>query len=704
MEPGAPPSKDKLIALLKQATEQTKQAKREQQQALEQRQNQKTTFAEDLQACHRFITKPLTVQTDLSLTTKGPITSPAGRVCPDFLRPFDFRKIQQGIFDEVYQTFHSPSPLRSFPSMPILEDRGKQACDHALASEGDLARHQEAEVETPVKEIIEQLLQAPEDRLSLPLGEGIAFENHANTITENPEGPTTPQAKKPVRPPTDRNCVYLKTGDHRSLLYIIEYKAAHKLTDAFLRASLRPMNVAEEVVQRVTIPTDPDERLRYESAFISAAAATQTYEYMMKAGHEWDMLTNGHMKVILRIPEEDPKTLEYDLLEPGRDAEPNSHDDYGFRFPYTAVSYQLGLTLIALQSPQRSQTWRDQVIDKLSRWEVDFELALRSIPESERKASPPGSEYQEPFYPINNRSPYLLRRSLVLGSPRPIQSQRSPSPNSSGESDTDQKRLLSSPMEDRSKRQRTSNSPRRSHRVRGQPSNYTFCTQSCLRGLRAQSELDDKCPNVNLHRRHSNNGRHPISRDVLVELIDQQLHQNLDSCSPMGKEGLHGSLFAIQLQTHGYTVIGKGTEYHSRHEGTIYSRLKSLQGSAIPVYLGDIDMRNVYYTDSGREIIHMSLMAWGGRTLRQPECPGLKEQIESTKTEVYNSGVVHLDLRAANFLWNEEMKRVMLIDFSRATIHKKRRSSAVLSPSKRDRPSVSVSSSNIVHPMTAGRP
>ncbi|PWY74456.1 hypothetical protein BO70DRAFT_319706, partial [Aspergillus heteromorphus CBS 117.55] len=643
MEPITSPSKEEILALLKQA-------ERERQQAIEraenaEKQSQKTTFAEYLQACHQLITKPLTIQSDQKLTTKGSITSPTGRVCPDVLRPFDFRAIQQEVFDEIYQAFHSPSPLRSFPSLPILEDRGKQACERALASEADLARHQEAEVETPVKEIIEQLLRAPEGRLSLPLGEGIAFENHSNTITENPEQAnsqqptTTPEPVKSARPPTDRNCVFLKTGDHRSLLYIIEHKAAHKLTDAFLRAGLRPMNVVEEVVQRVTIPTDADEKLLYESAFLSAAAATQTYEYMMKAGLEWGMLTNGRMKVILRIPEDDPKTLEYDLLEPGRDAEPNPLDDRGFRFPYTAVSYQLGLTLIALRSPQRSQTWRNQVMNKLSKWEVDFELALRSIPESERKISPPGSEYKEPIYPIDNHS--------------------------SGESDTDHKRLLSSPIVDRSKRQRTSKPLPRSHQAPGQPSTYAFCTQSCLRGLLARSELDDKCPNVYLHQKHSNDGRHPISCHDLIELTSQQLHQNLDTCSPIGREGLHGSIFAIQLQTYGYTLVGKGTEYNSRHEGAIYSRLKTLQGFAVPVYLDDIDLRNVYYTDSGREIIHMSLMAWGGRTLQESECAGLKEHIENAKSEVYNSGVLHLDLRASNFLWNEEMKRVMLIDFSR---------------------------------------
>ncbi|KAH8431350.1 uncharacterized protein LDX57_009008 [Aspergillus melleus] len=137
-------SREELVALLEQ----------------ERQRNRKTTFAEYLHACHRFITKPLTIQTDKSLTTKGSITSPHGRICPTFLQPFDFRAFQQPLFDEVYRFFHpSDSPPRVFPPLIVIEDRGKQACSRPLASEADLVRHKEAEVENPVKEILEQLAQ-----------------------------------------------------------------------------------------------------------------------------------------------------------------------------------------------------------------------------------------------------------------------------------------------------------------------------------------------------------------------------------------------------------------------------------------------------------------------------------------------------------------------------------------------------------------
>jgi hypothetical protein len=147
MEAGTP-SKEDLLALLERERALLEQ---------ERQRNRKTTFAEYLQACHRFITRPLTIQTDRSLTTKGSITSPNGRLCPTFLQPWDFRSFQQPIFDDVYRFFNpsSDSSMRVFPPLIVIEDRGQQACSRPLASEADLVRHKEAEVENPVKEIIE---------------------------------------------------------------------------------------------------------------------------------------------------------------------------------------------------------------------------------------------------------------------------------------------------------------------------------------------------------------------------------------------------------------------------------------------------------------------------------------------------------------------------------------------------------------------
>ncbi|KAL1960140.1 hypothetical protein VTO42DRAFT_8683 [Malbranchea cinnamomea] len=326
------------------------------------------TFAEFLEACHHHISKPLRVETRPEYTTKGSITSPKGRICPTFLEPWDFRATQQSLFDEVYWILQcSPSsPVTVFPCILVMEDRGRLACFRALASEGDLAKHQMFEVEIPVQEVVERLIQIPEAREKFNLGERIIFHPHTASITEKPDQsqPTQDGARR-----ADQNCVYMEAGGQRRLLYIIEYKAAHKLTDAYLRAGLRRMNMWEQVVQRRTIPTDSTEKLQYNAELLSCAAVTQAYEYMMKAGLEFGTLTNGSSKVMLWIPEDDPATLHYCLLEPRRDAEP---DENGFRYAYTALGCHVGLTLLALQQPQRGQKWRNTNIQKLNRWKVDL--------------------------------------------------------------------------------------------------------------------------------------------------------------------------------------------------------------------------------------------------------------------------------------------------------------------------------------------
>src|SRR5271163_277652 len=79
------------------------------------------------------------------------------------------------------------------------------------------------------------------------------------------------------------------------------------------------------------------------------------------------------------------------------------------------------------------------------------------------------------------------------------------------------------------------------------------------------------------------------------------------ACGDGGKDGgvssielrsYHGALFSITLSSHGYTFVGKGTVEafvsDLRHEGHIYERLKSEQGRAVPVYLGNMDLNRTY--------------------------------------------------------------------------------------------------------------
>jgi len=122
--------------------------------------------------------------------------------------------------------------------------------------------------------------------------------------------------------------------------------------------------------------------------------------------------------------------------------------------------------------------------------------------------------------------------------------------------------------------------------------------------------------------------------------------------------------------------VGKGTVAafveDLRHEGEVYRRLEEVQGSAVPVCLGNMDLERTYYLDVGVRIIHMLYMAWGGASLC--DCTPLmaegmlEREKERSLKEISAWQVIHNDSRLANMLWNVEMGRVMIIDFERSVI------------------------------------
>ncbi|KAH8196775.1 hypothetical protein TruAng_009067 [Truncatella angustata] len=87
------------------------------------------------------------------------------------------------------------------------------------------------------------------------------------------------------------------------MLYVSEYKAPHKLTAPHLRVGLHPMDIFKDVVNRKTIPTaaDPEGRFQYHAERLTAAAITQTYNYMIEGGLECGLLTTGETIVFLRV-------------------------------------------------------------------------------------------------------------------------------------------------------------------------------------------------------------------------------------------------------------------------------------------------------------------------------------------------------------------------------------------------------------------
>ncbi|KAK9359723.1 hypothetical protein V1504DRAFT_191859 [Lipomyces starkeyi] len=152
-------------------------------------QSQETTFEEFIECCHTCLSVPLNLRPDRRRTTKGLLTSPAGRLCPTYLRPWsDFHTLQQLVFESVYSVLHPPdrAPLRLFPSRPILKEIGDRVCSRPLSSEVDLVYYERNTVEDQVYKAITSLrcLTAALDVLGLE--DEITFYNNSSAFDSDP--------------------------------------------------------------------------------------------------------------------------------------------------------------------------------------------------------------------------------------------------------------------------------------------------------------------------------------------------------------------------------------------------------------------------------------------------------------------------------------------------------------------------------------
>lgn len=223
-----------------------------------------------------------------------------------------------------------------------------------------------------------------------------------------------------------------------------------------------------------------------------------------------------------------------------------------------------------------------------------------------------------------------------------------------------------------------------------------YCTQACLLGLIRGHVLDKKCPNVDAHQkkareygrndrymsRRLRNKRHALDQPALAQLIEEQLQkgdrEDTGAIQSLDRSGWAGALFRVELVSHGYTFVGKGTvealipALHT--EAKMYERLDAIQGKAIPVYLGRIDLKAAaaaFHLTSRVAIVHLILLSWAGEEAwRQGGIKAERLWLETARTnaEVAALGVQQADLRRQNVLWNTELDRAILIDFEFAHI------------------------------------
>ncbi|PLN79387.1 hypothetical protein BDW42DRAFT_128093 [Aspergillus taichungensis] len=677
----------------KQAEEARKQAEeRERQQ--EQR-NQRTTFKEFIQHCHDLLSRPLRVENPDQSTT-GDIPPPTGKYCPLRMRPWtECATRQREIYNSVcryLQPMGRDAP-RLFLPLIVLEDYGKRFARRPISSEKDLESYERFAVEDHVHDIIAELCKIPNARDEFGLGDGVWFDNHGNALEEDDDEPeaTAPPNARPSRP--DQFCIHRVNGNTRALLTTVEYKPPHKLSVENLRAGLRPIDFYREIIESDTIPTDGPEKLRYNATRLTGSAIVQEYHVMIQEGLEYSYLTTGLGNVQLRIPYDDPGTLYYDLGEPNLDADT---DVRGFQGPTTEIARVLCLCLMSCRSQLRDQVWRNNARADLPIWETNFSHTRSQIPVRELQQKPPDSDYtsSEPPSPGKTISDYQPSSSPVespvaKGRRVPTRSLAGCAPSDvvhredSSDSDADtgaaarRKRgfsqITSSPPAQRSMSSPQTN-PQSTRGGQSRPHDNKFCTQRCLLGLQRGGTLDARCPNVELHQCGKNSDRHPISADNLVQMLNQQLDEDPDcGCTPMGGCGSYGAPFKVTCSTYGYTVVGKGTTLRRwkevSHEAEIYRVLRRVQASAVPVFLGTIDLAQIYFLHGAGEIRHMLLMGWGGENVRHvTRDDTVQRAISRSERRIRRCGVIHGDLRPENILWNTELNQALVIDFHRCTL------------------------------------
>ncbi|KAL4960553.1 uncharacterized protein BDV14DRAFT_182241 [Aspergillus stella-maris] len=296
---------------------------------------------------------------------------------------------------------------------------------------------------------------------------------------------------------------------------------------------------------------------------------------------------------------------------------------------------------MAFRSNPRGQEWTNLARQRLPFWKTTFDHTRSQIPH------------------IDLQQTLLHSSSTVLDYTSP-ESGSAYEPPSSPDSPTEGRRAIT--------RSQAGCAPSEAQGTQSRYREAPFCTQQCVLGLHTGGVLDDRCPNVAFHRQSHNAPRHPTTSSDLVYSLKVQLDENIDHCTPLERRGGYGALFKLTCAIHGYTIVGKGTTSglwrEVSREAQVYQTLKKAQGSAVPVFLGAVNLAKVYFLHGFGEIRHMLLMGWGGTSIAVMEpAPWLAREVRKSTKEIMALGVIHKDLRSDNILWNQELGRALIIDF-----------------------------------------
>ncbi|KAL8830037.1 MAG: hypothetical protein Q9170_005918 [Blastenia crenularia] len=669
------------------------------------RQTRPTTLYELLEFCYQHIDLRFAVETNPALTTRGTATDVKGKHHPSVLEPWeDFEDLQAIKFNRVKLSLHpiDAEPFRGFSSQHFIEGLGKK-WERKIASEPDLVAWQRPMVEDFVRDVISSVMP----------GSDVTFDNTTHVLGQNPGNTPEPgqdlyaatapvQDQKPSKklPPVpqprgiDQICVFRDQDGRTDLFMVEEYKAPHKLSKETLRAALQSLSCIDvaEIKDQDTVPVDPDENYMYKAKQLVCMVVTQVYDYLLRGGCTHGCIVTGESVVFLKISDENTARLLYYLTEPNLDATASGELDHS----KTVVARLLTFSLMAFESPPRNQEWIREAKNKAGTWVVNTDKMYYETPEKLRelfdKLEWADTSYSPPrkSLPAGPSSPRKTRssqpRGLSSGCKAPAEGFKDEHDDDS-DPDQQERNTSGSPMKPSTSKTSQGKQAQQSSRgsgAAGKQRQRPYCTQACLLGLVQRNAIDENCPNAALHPRGKKGDTHSLTKPVLRDILRQQLTRTMDEdCENLKLQGARGMLFKLSLAEQGYTFVGKATidRYvpHLQHEGRVYQRLRKLQGHLMPVCLGNVDL-DIPWFGIDVELVHMLLLSYGGNDLCYHTIEDEEQQAAEFESIIATSGVKHQDIRSANMLWNEELGRILFIDFEISILKPRQKAPKITSP------------------------
>ena len=664
-------------------------------------------------------------------------TTPIGRRHPtELVHWTNFHNEHKSAFSLLCNQFAKPE-ARAFKSREFYQDDAERFMSHCvLDDEVALVAYEQRTVEELVINVWQQ--KEGDNKIGFKSREDKSLDDLTLRLKQMNTGkksaPKTPKKQEPLYEKKrlyDKVCYIILGKDGRRDLLVVEYKAADKLTPVFLLEGLHQMNIVD-IINRVKISTNKAEKTKEKAEEAIAIVVTQTYDYMIDQGLSYGYINGGKTFIFLFVDPEKPKTLLYEsvILE---DLPTTSSIVPEEELRFTAVGLVAGFAQMALSKQPWGKEFRSKARNQLPIWKKDDARMLDSItPISTSKSINGSPDFEQPddYHTLPDTSPSETRRrvkekeALARGQrsdavlarlPKDDDDSRGTKGNTrlggakskSGFIQSSSKLGKNTTTETNNGKQGSSNDNGKnkgaatfvltlkdSQACTGMP-DRPYCTQACLLGLIRGHTLDKKCPNVKAHqkkahyysrntpnrtlkrRRHSNN-RHAINQPVLARLMDQQLQgpeRDYDGgFKSLERSGWAGALFRLELLSHGYTFVGKGTVQPLvpvlEFEADMYKRMKTIQGKAIPVYLGSVDLAAAFHLTTRTAIVHLMLLSWAGEEAWRCGIEPERLWLETLRThhEVAALGVQQGDLRRPNVLWNYELDRAILIDFEYAHI------------------------------------